>query len=214
MRSIAVMKNLSYLLKGGLLALVLGSLACGASAGDPDEIAVLETNYGRIVIEFLPDEAPNHVANFKELVRDGFYDGTKFHRLVKDKARGIAIQGGDPNTIYGDPSTWGQGQPGQRTVSAEFSKTLKHERGVVSAARRADSIDSATSQFFICSSPEPGWDGQYSIFGRVLEGMNVVDTIVRAPVWPNTDRPLDPVVVNRASIIKRAELGRGKAETP
>ena len=189
-----------------LLLLAFVSLSCSASAGDPNEVAVLETNYGRIVIEFFPEEAPKNVANFKELTRDGFYNGTKFHRLVKDKVRGVAVQGGDPNTINGDASTWGQGQPGQATVPAEYSDKLKHERGYISMARRGDDIDSATSQFFICVSPEPNWDGQYSVFGRVIEGMNVVDTMVRAPVWPNTDRPLDPVVLNRAYIVKRAEL--------
>jgi len=200
------MKMKSDLLMVCLLLLVAGSAACSASAGDPDEVAVIETNYGRIVIEFFPDQAPKHVANFKGLAKDGFYDGTKFHRLVKDKIRGVAIQGGDPNTINGDPTTWGQGQPGQKTVPAEISDDLKHDRGIVSAARRGDDKDSATSQFFICSSPEPNWDGQYSIFGRVVDGMNVVDTIVRAPVWPRSDRPLDPVVVNRAYIIRRADL--------
>ncbi|HWP43742.1 MAG TPA: peptidylprolyl isomerase [Blastocatellia bacterium] len=196
----------SALLTGVLLLLVSGSIACTASAGDPNEVAVLETNYGRIVIEFYNDEAPKHVANFKQLAREGFYDGTKFHRLIRDKVRGVAIQGGDPNTINGDPGTWGQGQPGQKTVPAEISKKLRHVRGTVSAARRPNDINSATSQFFICASPEPNWDGEYSIFGRVIDGMNVVDTIVRAPMWPNTDRPLDPVVVNRAYIINRAEL--------
>jgi cyclophilin family peptidyl-prolyl cis-trans isomerase len=200
------MKMKSALLKVCLLLLVAGSSACSASAGDPNEVAVLETNYGRIVIEFFPDQAPKHVANYKGLAKDGFYDGTKFHRLIKDKIRGVAIQGGDPNTINGDPSTWGQGQPGQKTVPAEISNELKHERGIVSAARRGDDKDSATSQFFICSSPEPNWDGQYTIFGRVVEGMNVVDTIVRAPIWPGSDRPLDPVVVNRAYIVRRADL--------
>jgi cyclophilin family peptidyl-prolyl cis-trans isomerase len=200
------MKMKSVLLAVASLILVVAAAGCGASAGDPDEVGVLETNYGRIVIEFFPDQAPKHVANFKGLARDGFYNGTKFHRLVRDKVRGVAIQGGDPNTINGDPGTWGQGQPGQKTVPAELSSELKHERGIVSAARRGDDKDSATSQFFICSSPEPNWDGQYSIFGRVIEGMNVVDTIVRAPMWPGSDRPLDPVVVNRAYIVKRAEL--------
>ena len=200
------MKMKSALLKVCLLLLVAGSAACSATEGDPDEVAVLETNYGRIVMEFFPDQAPRHVANFKGLAKDGFYDGTKFHRLIKDKIRGVAIQGGDPNTINGDPTTWGQGQPGQKTVPAEISNELKHERGIVSAARRGDDKDSATSQFFICSSPEPNWDGQYTIFGRIIEGMNVVDTIVRAPIWPGSDRPLDPVVVNRAYIVRRADL--------
>jgi cyclophilin family peptidyl-prolyl cis-trans isomerase len=194
--------------KQGLLGLAILAVALSASSckkPDADEVAVLETSYGRIVFEFLPGIAPRHVANFKELARDGFYDGTRFHRIVSDKGRPIAIQGGDPNTIAGDPSTWGQGQRDQKIVPAEFS-TMKHERGIVSAARRGNDINSATSQFFIMTAAQPSFDGQYSIFGRVIEGMNVVDSIARAPIEPRTERPVDPVVVNRAYIIKRAEL--------
>jgi cyclophilin family peptidyl-prolyl cis-trans isomerase len=124
--------------------------------------------------------------------------------MVRDKKNLIvAIQGGDPNTINGNPATWGQGAPGQKTVPAEFSK-LKHERGVVSAARRADDVNSASSQFFICNATQSGFDGQYSIFGRVIEGMNVVDSIARAPAVG--EKPIDPVIVNRAYIVKRTEL--------
>jgi cyclophilin family peptidyl-prolyl cis-trans isomerase len=168
---------------------------------------VLETNYGRIVIEFLPQEAPKNVANFIELTRDGFYDGTKFHRIVgKSGAQLVAIQGGDPNTISGDPSTWGQGQPGQKTVPGEFTKSVKHVRGMVSMARKQNDVNSATSQFFICVGPEPQWDGQYSIFGRVIDGMNIVDSIAHGPVWPNTDKPMDPVTITKATIQKRVDL--------
>jgi cyclophilin family peptidyl-prolyl cis-trans isomerase len=168
-----------------------------------DEVAVIETNYGRIVIEFFPNEAPRHVQNFKDLAAQGFYDGTRFHRLVKDKNKPIAIQGGDPNTITGEPSSWGKGQPNQKTIPAEFSTNLKHERGILSAARRGEDINSATSQFFICVAPAPEWNGSYTIYGRVVEGMNVVDTIARAPLWPNTDRPLDAVVVSKVYIRSR-----------
>jgi cyclophilin family peptidyl-prolyl cis-trans isomerase len=186
-------------------ALLLGSASCGnrAAAVDNSEVAVIDTNYGAIVIEFFPEAAPRHVENFKELVRENFYDGTKFHRLVRNQSRPIAIQGGDPNTISGDPSTWGQGQPGQKTVPAEFSRTLMHERGTVSAARTSDNVNSATSQFFICAAPNPSWNGNYSIFGKVIEGMNVVDSIARAPVLPGTDRPADPVVINKITLVKR-----------
>jgi cyclophilin family peptidyl-prolyl cis-trans isomerase len=188
-----------------LIALLMGSSACRRSSETDDEVAVLETNYGRIVIEFLPRVAPKHVRNFKELAGTGFYDETKFHRIVRDKTQPVAIQGGDPNTINGDPAIWGQGQRGQRTVPGEISN-LKHERGIVSAARRSDDINSATSQFFLCVAPYPGFDGQYSIFGRVIEGMNVVDSIARAPIEAKTERPVDPVVINRAYLVKRAEL--------
>ena len=202
------MKIRTVLRLAALVALSLSLLSCKhAAVGDKDEVAVLETNYGRIVIEFYPDEAPKHVANFKELARERFYDGTKIHRLAKDKAnKVIAIQGGDPNTINGDPSTWGMGQPDQKTVPAEFSKTLKHERGTLSAARKAEDVNSASSQFFICVAPNPQWDGQYTIYGRVIQGMNVVDAIARAPMIARTEKPADPVVVNRVYITKRSEV--------
>jgi peptidyl-prolyl cis-trans isomerase B (cyclophilin B) len=188
------------------LVLAFGSTSCGNKVGDPNEVAVLDTNYGRIVIEFLPDAAPKHVANFKGLAREGFYDGTKFHRIVKINEKLTAIQGGNPNTINGDPSTWNVGQPGQARVQAEFSNTLKHERGIVSAARNDKDPNSATSQFFICVASNPAWDGQYSIFGKVIEGMNVVDSIALAPTLNKSDRPLDPVVVKSVRIVKRDEV--------
>jgi len=190
---------------GLLLTLPVVSIGCRTSATS-DDVAVLETNYGRIIIEFLPQDAPKNVANFIELTRDGFYDGTKFHRIVGKAPKIVAIQGGDPNTISGDPSTWGQGQPGQRTVQAEFSKSLKHVRGIVSMARRGNDENSATSQFFICVAPESQWDGKYTIFGRVADGLNIVDSIARAPTWPNSDRPMDPVLITKATIQKRGDI--------
>lgn len=199
------MRITSGLVVFGFIALLLGSSSCGSKPATDDEVGVLETSYGRIVIEFLPRIAPNHVENFKNLAREGFYDGTRFHKIMKDKTRPTAILGGDPNTINGDPSIWGQGQKAQRTVKAEIS-TLKHERGIVSAARKPDDINSATSQFFICVAAQPSFDGQNSIFGRVIEGMNVVDSIARAPTEAKSDRPVDPVVVTRAYVVKRAEL--------
>lgn len=196
--------RLAFLLSS-LAILLLISISCGTKPEVDDEVAVLETNYGKIVIEFLPKVAPKHVENFKELARDGFYDGTRFHRIVMDKNRRVAIQGGDPNTINGAPSTWGLGQRGQKTVPAEFSK-LKHERGIVSAARRPDDPNSATSQFFILIGSQPTFDGQYSIFGRVIDGMNVVDSIALAPVNARSEMPTDPVVVTRVYITKRDEV--------
>ena len=202
------MRARSVLAMTALLLVVTGSLSCGRDTSRDDEVAVIETNYGRIVIEFYPKSAPRHVDNFKEIAQQGSYDGTKIHRIVKDKSgRAIAVQGGDPNTINGDPSTWGRGQPAQPTVQAEFSTSLKHERGILSAARR-DDVNSATSQFFICVAPMPQFDGNYSIFGKVIEGMNVVDSIARAPLWANTERPLDPVVVNKVYLTRRDATAR------
>ncbi|HKP14167.1 MAG TPA: peptidylprolyl isomerase [Blastocatellia bacterium] len=193
----------------GLWALLLCAALVASSCGrkeDPNEVAVLDTSYGQIVIEFMPDVAPKNVANFKELAREQFYDGTKFHRIIKIEGKTIGVQGGDPNTISGDPSTWGMGQPGQKRVVGEFSKTLKHGPGIVSMARVSNDPNSATSQFFICVAPNPQWDGQYSIFGKVIEGMNVVEAISRAPVAKNGSLPLDPVVIKSARIVKRQEI--------
>jgi len=188
------------------LVLAFGSTSCGNGVGNIDEVAVIETNYGNIVIEFMPDVAPKHVANFKELARENFYVGTKFHKQVKITGKLIGIQGGDPNTINGDPSTWGQGQQGQPRVPAEFSKTVRHERGMISALRNQNDPDSATSQFIILTTTYPGWDGQYTIFARVIEGMNVVDLISKAPALGGGDRPLDPVVVKSVRLVNRGEV--------
>ncbi|HLG15909.1 MAG TPA: peptidylprolyl isomerase [Blastocatellia bacterium] len=188
-----------------LLLLGLGAPAC-RNVAPTGELAVIETNYGKIVIDFFPNDAPQTVANFQELARQGFYDGTKFFGVVKDQGKPAAIFGGDPNTINGDPSTWGHGQPGQRKIPGEFSKTLTHARGAVSMVRKQDDENSATSQFFICVAPYPKRDGQNAIFARVIDGMNVVDAIARAPLFPKTERPLDPVVVNRIYLVKRGEV--------
>lgn len=196
-------RTCGYLL---LFLLPMGLISCGPDVGSPDEVAVLETSYGRVVFEFFPDEAPNHVATFKAMFREGFFDETKFHRLLKENGRPIAIQGGDPNTVTGDPATWGAGLSGQKTLRAEISKKLVHARGAVSAAHKPKEKDTAASQFFICVVPEPRFDGEYTIFGRVIEGMNVVDSIARAPLVRGTERPVDPVVVNRAYLAKRDEI--------
>ncbi|MFL6275805.1 MAG: peptidylprolyl isomerase [Blastocatellia bacterium] len=194
----------------GLCAWLLVAALVASSCShreDPNEVAVLETSYGQIVIEFETAAAPKNIANFKNLARDHFYDGTKFHRIVKIENRIVAIQGGDPNTINGDPATWGMGQPGQKKVAGEFSKTLKHIAGTVSMARTNNDPDSATSQFFICTAANPQWDGQYSIFGKVIQGMNVVEAISRAPVGRNGSLPLDPVVIKGVRLVKRNEIG-------
>lgn len=197
-----------------LLLLVLMLSGCenapttggGGTKGTPsdkidDEVAVLETDLGRIVIEFFPGDAPLHVENFKKLVRDKFYDGTAFHRVIPN----TIIQGGDPNTKDGPPESWGMGNPNQPTVRAEFN-ARKHTRGIVSAARRGSDVNSATSQFFICEVPKPEWDGQYSVFGRVIEGMNVVNIISNAPTVPGTERPVEKVTITRATLDKRANF--------
>jgi len=141
---------------------------------------------GSINVELFPNIAPKHTRNFDSLVSTQFYDTTAFHRVIP----GFMIQGGDPNSRHGAISTWGQGQAGQPTVNAEFSKA-KHIRGVLSAARSSN-INSATSQFFICHAAAPHLDNNYSIYGRVTSGINYVDTIANAPRDAN-DNPLTKI---------------------
>ena len=133
--------------------------------------AIIETNLGTIVFKLLPDLAPETVRNFEKLARDGFYDGTLFHRVIP----GFMIQGGDPNTKSGNKNTWGTGGPGH-TIKAEFS-SRSHHRGIVSMARSQDP-NSAGSQFFIVTTDSTFLDRQYTVFGEVIEGMDVADKIV------------------------------------
>ena len=132
--------------------------------------------FGDILIELFPEVAPKHCHNFDSLVSVGFYDGTAFHRVIP----GFMIQGGDMNSKTKPKDTWGYGDPSQTRVPAEFNKT-SHERGILSAARSQDP-NSATSQFFICVAAAKHLDGQYTAYGKVLEGMDVVDKIVNVPV--------------------------------
>ena len=132
--------------------------------------AIVTTSMGEFTIEFKDDLAPKTVENFKDLVRTGFYDGTIFHRIIP----GFVIQGGDPNTISGTRDTWGTGGPGY-SIEPEFSNE-KHTKYKVSMARGA-SIDSAGSQFFVVLDDAPWLDGQYTIFGEVTEGKDVIDKI-------------------------------------
>ena len=138
------------------------------------EIAVIETKFGKIEVQFFEDKAPGHVKNFKDLARKGFYDGTIFHRVIP----GFMIQGGDPNTKSDDRSDHGMGGPGY-SIKAEFNDT-PHKRGVLSMARSQDP-NSAGSQFFIVVKDAAFLDGQYTAFGKVLSGMTVADQIVNAP---------------------------------
>ena len=165
------------------------------TTGEP--AAVLQTTAGKIVIKFFPDKAPNHVKNFLALCKSGFYNGTKFHRVIP----GFMIQGGDPNTKTGDPATWGLGgnvgKDGQEiNVKAEFND-VHHARGIVSMARSSDP-NSASSQFFICVADAGNLDHQYSAFGQVVEGMDVVDKIVSGPRDTSNDRPKNPVAIQKA----------------
>lgn len=164
-------------------------------AKDTEEVAVIETRFGNIVLEFFPDVAPKHVANFKKLASEGFYNGSTFHRVIP----GFVIQGGDPNSKDDDRSNDGMGGPGY-TINAEFN-SRKHLRGTLSMARSADP-NSAGSQFFICVKRQPSLDGKYTVFGQVIEGMNVVDKIVSVK-RDQRDNPIDPIPMEKVYIEKR-----------
>lgn len=142
---------------------------------------------GKIVVELFPDIAPKHCENFDKLVKSGFYNGLAFHRVIP----GFMIQGGDPNSKDKPKETWGQGDPNQPTVPAEFSN-ISHKRGILSTARKGNDINSATSQFFIMVADYPTLDGQYTVFGQVLSGMDVADKIVSTPT-ERPDRPIDKI---------------------
>ncbi|SVB47864.1 uncharacterized protein METZ01_LOCUS200718 [marine metagenome] len=135
---------------------------------------IIKTDFGNIKFSLLPDIAPETVRNFSQLAKSGFYNGTLFHRVIP----GFMIQGGDPNTKNPDKSTWGQGGPGYN-LKAEFN-SRSHLRGIVSMARSSDP-DSAGSQFFIVTSDSTFLDRQYTVFGEVVDGMEVADEIVNLP---------------------------------
>jgi peptidyl-prolyl cis-trans isomerase B (cyclophilin B) len=140
------------------------------------EVAVIKTTAGDMVVEFWPDVAPKTVENFKKLAKEGFYDGTAFHRIIK----GFMVQGGDPLTK--DPKAearWGTGDPGYK-INAEFNER-HHVRGVLSMARSTDP-NSAGSQFFICLGPAAHLDKKYTAFGKVIKGDDVLGKIGDTPV--------------------------------
>jgi len=136
--------------------------------------AIIKTSFGNIKFNLMSDIAPETVRNFSQLAKSGFYNGTLFHRIIP----GFMIQGGDPNTKNSDKSTWGQGGPGYN-LKAEFN-SRSHLRGIVSMARATDP-DSAGSQFFIVTNDSTFLDRQYTVFGEVVEGMEVADKIVNLP---------------------------------
>jgi peptidyl-prolyl cis-trans isomerase B (cyclophilin B) len=149
--------------------------------------AIIETKFGNIELKFFPEDAPNHVNNFIELAKKGFYDGTTFHRVIP----GFMIQGGDPITKDANKprALHGTGGP-EHTVKAEFNK-ISHKRGTLSMARSMDP-NSAGSQFFICVADTPHLDGQYTVFGEVVSNKDVLDKIVNAQRDPR-DNPLERI---------------------
>ena len=173
---------------------------------EPDaEAAVVETDFGRIVIELYPNLAPQMVARFKKLAGSGFYNGTAIHRI--DPELGI-IQGGDPNSKDNNPANDGTGSSGEPNVPAEFSDLL-FERGTVGAARTGADINSANCQFFITLKRQPAFEqpgNRYTVFGRVIEGINNADIISTAPVADGADRPADKILVKSITLAPRSNF--------
>jgi peptidyl-prolyl cis-trans isomerase B (cyclophilin B) len=184
---------------------------------EPDsEVAVIETaNYGSIVIELYPNIAPEMVARFKQLIKDGFYDGTAFHRI--DPKLGI-IQGGDPLSKDNDPGNDGGGDSSYPNLPGEMSDLL-YERGTVGAARRgatpalegrpeiteAEARDTANCQFYITLKRQPAFDKKYTVFGKVIQGLGNADIIAGAPVAAGSDSPADKIVIKGVTLQPRAK---------
>jgi peptidyl-prolyl cis-trans isomerase B (cyclophilin B) len=148
---------------------------------------------GEMVVEFYPDKAPNHVRNFKWLTDHGFYNGVIFHRVIK----GFMIQGGDPQGT-------GQGGPGW-TVDAEFNDT-PHIKGILSMARTQDP-NSAGSQFFVCHGSPSHLNGQYTVFGKVIKGLDVIDKIANTQVGgPQNSTPVQKVTMKSVKIVARSDV--------
>ena len=186
------------------IALAAGNLHSQETTPTPDmspsatpaekEVAVIKTSEGEMVAEFWPEVAPETVANFKKLARDGFYDGTAFHRVIK----GFMIQGGDPLTKdESKQSRWGTGDPGYK-IKAEFNEK-SHTRGVLSMARSQDP-NSAGSQFFICHGDPKFLDRQYTTFGKLIKGDDVLEKIATTQTTP-PDRPVKRMNVESIKIV-------------
>lgn len=169
-----------------------------------NKIAEIHTRKGVITVKFLPDLAPNHVRNFIDLSEQGYYNGTRFHRVIP----GFMIQGGDPNTKTDNQMNWGTGGSG-KNLKAEFS-SRHHSRGILSMARSQDP-DSASSQFFITVADAASLDNQYTVFGEVLTGMDVADQIVNAPRNAR-DVPAEPVAIERIVVRDAKETDKGASK--
>lgn len=188
----------------------------GIKPQSDEQVAVIETaDYGTIVIELYPNIAPQMVERFKKLIQEGFYNGTAFHRI--NAASGL-IQGGDPLSKDNDPENDGSGDSPYPNVPGEFSD-IPFDRGTVGAARKGASPefagraavteeqarDTANCQFFITLKPSPQFDEDYTVFGRVIDGITNAEIIMRAPVAEETERPADRIVVKRVTLQPRTK---------
>jgi len=202
--------------------IILSLAACNKSASDsaadgktpaanvktgvkpvPDsQVAVIETaDYGRIVLELYPNIAPQHVERFKKLINEHFYDGTAVHRV--DPNLGI-IQGGDPLTKGTNESVWGSGSSSYPNVPAEFSD-IQYERGTFGAARTQD-VNGANCQWFITLKRQPAFDKQYTVFGKVIDGIKNAEIIMTAPTQTGSERPADKVVIKSVTLQPRSSF--------
>ena len=164
---------------------------------EPDTV-IMETSMGNMTIELFPKDAPLHVANFKKLVYNKYYDGLLFHRVIPN----FMIQGGDPNTRTDKKDTYGQGGPGY-TIPAEIK--LKHEKGSLAAARLGDAQnpkrESSGSQFYIVTGEASHLDGQYTVYGKVIKGIEVADKIQNVK-RDASDDPIEKVVIKKVYFAK------------
>jgi len=156
----------------------------------------IHTDLGDVTVALYPAEAPKHVENFLKLAREGYYSGTKFHRVIP----GFMVQGGDPNSIQGEPATWGMGGPGYKITREP--NNLKHFTGFLAGAKKGGDADSDGSQFYITLAPTHHLDGDYTVFGKVIEGMDTLGAIEKTPLDPTTmDRPVTPPVVRSMEVV-------------
>ena len=192
-------------MKKWILFLLIGvfmAFGCGGQTVKSDEeVAVIKTDFGDIVLAFHEDTAPQHVANFKKLAREGFYNSCTFHRIIP----GFMIQGGDPNSKNDDRADDGLGGPGY-TIPAEIE--MQHQRGSLAAARMGDNVNpdraSSGSQFYICVVKTSHLDGAYTVFGETIDGFDVIDEIVSQP-RDARNNPNEKIEM-RVEIVKRSEV--------
>lgn len=182
----------------GLQAQSAEDVIADVDLADTEEVGVLHTEKGDLVLRYFADVAPLHVESMKKLIKEGFYDHTRFHRIIPN----FMIQGGCPNTKEDNKEMWGRGGPGHN-VKAEFNPK-PHVRGTLSMAR-SNNPDSAGSQFFVCHARAVSLDNKYTVFGHLVYGYKTLDTIITAPSIPNLSGekslPVKPVAVTKAEIM-------------
>lgn len=195
------------------------NIKSGVKPQPDSQVAVIQTDYGDLVLELYPNIAPQMVERFKRLVQEGFYDGTTFHRI---NAEAGLIQGGDPLSKDNDPENDGEGDSPYPNLPAELSD-IPFERGTLGAARRGatskfapgprltetQALDTANCQFFITLKSAPELDEDYTVFGKVLEGINNAQIIAGAPVEEGTERPADTIVIKSVTLQPRSKFVSG-----